>query len=184
MEDGRLTDGKGKTVDFRNTIIIATSNIGAKKILDHLSQKNDKNKDGKLIKFQEESKKKQTWQELQKELLEEMKKVFKPEFLNRVDDIIVFHALDKDQILRIVDLEIKKTSQLLRGQGIEMEITDQAKMKLADLGYDPQFGARPLRRVVQKEIENRLADKMLSGEFKSGDKIIVDIQKDSFTFST
>jgi ATP-dependent Clp protease ATP-binding subunit ClpC len=184
LEDGRLTDGKGRTVDFRNTIIIATSNVGADKILDYIKKSKGVKNDGKLIKFESKKKSNDSWEELQKELMEEMKKVFRPEFLNRVDDIIVFHALNEEQILQIVELELAKTSQLLKGQGIKMEITDNAKKKLAKLGYDPQFGARPLKRVIQKEIENKLADKMLSGEYKSGDKVKVDVKKDEFMFRT
>ncbi|MBU0976235.1 MAG: ATP-dependent Clp protease ATP-binding subunit [Patescibacteria group bacterium] len=183
LEDGRLTDGKGRTVDFKNTIIIATSNVGADMILEHLGGTKDTD-DGKMIKFQDKKgeKKTKSWDELKEELMKELKKVFRPEFINRVDDIIVFHALDKDQILQIVDLEIAKTSQLLKGQGISLEVTPKAKLKLGEMGYDPQFGARPLRRVIQKEVENPLADKMLSSEFKSGDAVKVKLAKGMFVF--
>jgi ATP-dependent Clp protease ATP-binding subunit ClpC len=184
LEDGRLTDGKGRTVDFKNTIIIATSNIGADKILEYLKETGNKKDDSKLIKFKEDSKSEKRWEDLQSELMEDLKKTFRPEFINRVDDIIVFHALDEKQILQIVELEIKKTSQLLKGQGIKLEVSEKAKKKLAELGYDPQFGARPLRRVIQKEIENKLADKMLTGEFETGDKVKVDYTKNNFTFAT
>lgn len=182
LEDGRLTDGKGKTVDFKNTIIIATSNVGADMILKHLNQGSKSKKNKGLIKFKEDLIKGKSWKDLQKELMEELKKTFRPEFLNRVDDIIVFHALTKKQILQIVELELAKTAQLLKGQGISLKVSEKAKKKLADLGYDPQFGARSLRRVIQKEIETKLADKMLSGEFKSGDKVRVDIEKSNFIF--
>lgn len=183
FEDGRLTDGKGRTVDFKNTIIIATSNIGADMILEHIGKRAKTKKDGEIIKFKDQASKKiKSWEDLKKDLMEELKKVFRPEFLNRVDEIIVFHALNEEQILQIVNLEIAKTAQLLKGQGIKLEITQKAKKKLADLGYDPQFGARPLRRVIQREIESKLADKLLSGEFKSGDKVKVDMAKQEFTF--
>ncbi len=182
LEDGRLTDGKGKTIDFKNTIIIATSNIGADMILEHLNKQKSGKKES-VIKFKEENKKSKSWNDLKKSLKDKLKKTFKPEFLNRVDDIIVFHALTKKQILRIVELELSKTSQLLKGQGLNLKITQKAREKLADLGYDPQFGARPIKRIVQKEIENKLADKMLSGEFECGDNVKVDVNKNSFVFS-
>jgi len=182
LEDGRLTDGKGRTVDFKNTIIISTSNIGADKILDYLKNKGSQKKEGNLIKFKKDTITEKSWEELKKELMDELKKTFKPEFLNRLDDIIIFHALDENQIMQIVELEIAKTFQLLKGQGINMDISEKAKNRLGDLGYDPQFGARPLRRVIQKEIENKLADKILSGEFKKGDKVNVDYKKDNFVF--
>ncbi|MBN2015636.1 AAA family ATPase [Candidatus Dojkabacteria bacterium] len=182
LEDGRLTDGKGRTVDFKNTIIIATSNVGADMILDHLGKTKGGSKKESIIKFEKENKKGKSWEEIKKDLMDELKKIFRPEFLNRVDDIIVFHALTEKQILQIVELEIEKTAQLLKGQGVALEVSDSAKKKLADFGYDPQFGARPLRRVIQKEIENKLADKMLAGEFKSGDKVKVDLEKEQFTF--
>ncbi|MDD3647408.1 MAG: AAA family ATPase [Candidatus Dojkabacteria bacterium] len=183
LEDGRLTDGKGRTVDFKNTIIIATSNVGADMILDHLGGSNMKD-DGKMIKFKDtkDEKKQKSWDELKEDLLNELKKVFRPEFINRVDDIIIFHALDQAQILQIVELEIAKTSQLLKGQGISLEVTPKARIKLGELGYDPQFGARPLRRIIQKEIENPLADKMLTGEFRTGDTVKVKLVKGVFAF--
>jgi ATP-dependent Clp protease ATP-binding subunit ClpA len=181
IEDGRLTDGKGKTVDFRNTIIIATSNVGSNKILSFLKNGDDKNNKN-LIKFTKEGKTTKSWKELQKELLDDLKNVFRPEFLNRIDDIIVFHALTKAHLLQIVDLELAKTAKLLKGQGIKLLITKRARTTLADIGYDPQFGARPLRRVIQKKIENPLADKMLSGELKRGDTIVVEILKKEFIF--
>lgn len=182
LEDGRLTDGKGRTVDFKNTIIIATSNIGADMILEHLKDEGKKIKEG-VIKFKKDTKLKKTWEELKKDLMEELKRVFRPEFINRVDDIIVFHALDEKQLLSIVNLEIAKSAQLLRGQGIELEVSDNAKKKLAELGYDPQFGARPLKRVIQREIETKLADKILAGEFKAKDMVKVDLRKEEFVFS-
>jgi len=187
LEDGRLTDGKGRTVDFKNTIIIATSNIGADKIISFLSnhKEYDKEKDS-VIKFKKKNTKgeKKSWDEIKKELMEEMKRVFRPEFLNRIDEIIVFHALDEKQLLSIVDLELAKCSQLLKGQDLKLEVSDSAKRKLADLGYDPQFGARPLRRVIQKEIENKLADKILSGELKPKDLVKVGLKDGDFTFSS
>lgn len=183
LEDGRLTDGKGRTVDFRNTIIIATSNIGADMILDHLKGTGQKKKKEGVIKFKEQPKDKKSWNELKGDLMEELKKVFRPEFINRVDEIIIFHALDEKQLQAIVELELAKSAQLLKGQGIALEVTESAKKKLAELGYDPQFGARPLKRVIQREIETKLADKILTGEFKTGDKVRVDLKKDEFAFS-
>ncbi len=180
LEDGRLTDGKGRTVDFKNTIIIATSNIGADMILQHLKNtpKNDK-----IIKFTKDSKSDKTWEDLKEDLMNEIKKVFKPEFINRIDEIIVFHALDQKQLLQIVELELEKTAKLLRGQGINIEVSNKAKTKLSSLGYDPQFGARPLRRVIQNKVENILADKLLEGKIKKNDTVYVDFKNNKFVFN-
>ena len=181
LEDGRLTDGKGRTVDFKNTIIISTSNVGADMILKHIESKKDDK--GKIIKFKGNDNKIEGWDKLKDKLMDNLKKVFKPEFLNRLDEIIVFHALTKKHILQIVDLELEKTKKLLKGQGIELEVSKGAKKRLTDLGYDPQFGARPLRRTIQKQIENKLADNMLEGEFEAGDKIKIKLKDNEFEFS-
>jgi ATP-dependent Clp protease ATP-binding subunit ClpC len=182
LEDGRLTDGKGRTIDFKNTIIIATSNVGASMILDYIGTSKKASRKEGIIKFKEEHTTK-TWEDVKKDLMSELKKVFRPEFLNRVDETIVFHALTEEQLLEIIDLELAKTTQLLKGQGISMKVTESAQKKLAELGYDPQFGARPLRRVIQREIENKLADEILSGKFKTKDTIKIDFTHDSFVFS-
>ncbi|MFC1618132.1 AAA family ATPase [Patescibacteria group bacterium] len=176
LDDGRLTDSKGRTVDFKNTIIIATSNIGSEKIQDAAESQ---------IGFEgnKKSGKKLGRDELKKELLDELKKTFKPEFINRVDEVIIFEALSEPQIKKIVDLLVEDVQRLLRGQGISLEVSAKAKTKIATEGYDPMFGARPLKRLIQKKIENPLSVKLLSGDYKNGDNIKVDVKKDEFVFS-
>ena len=115
---------------------------------------------------------------MHKKLTDALKKVFRPEFLNRVDSTVVFHALSKDQITQIVDLEIEKVSDRLKEHEIQLETTEPARLKLADLGYDPEMGARPLRRVIQNIIEDQLSDALLAGTFNAGDSIVVDLEDD------
>jgi len=174
LDDGRLTDAKGRTVDFKNTVIIATSNIGSQKIQEatdgHIGFENGAGRH-KLSK-----------KELREELMDELKKTFRPEFINRVDEIIIFEALDKKEIKQIVDLLVAEVCRLLRAQDISLELTEKAKTKVADEGYDPMFGARPLKRLIQKEIENPLSLMILEGKFKGGDNVKVDVKKDEFTF--
>ncbi|OQX51328.1 hypothetical protein B5M47_01165 [candidate division CPR3 bacterium 4484_211] len=158
LEDGRLTDGKGRTVDFRNTIIIMTSNLGSKLIQDaHLS--------------------KIAAEELETKMEELLKAKFRPEFLNRIDEFVIFKSLTKDQILKIVDLLLEDTKKRLAEQGISLEVSKEAKEFLSEVGFDPQFGARPLRRAIQRELENQLSDKIIAGEFREGDKIKVKLDK-------
>lgn len=155
LEDGRLTDAKGRTVDFKNTVLIATSNIGAHLIQGATGKEN-----------------------LRKKLMEELKHTFRPEFVNRLDEIIIFNALDKKQVEQIVDILLKETSGLLESQGIMLSVTPKAKAKLAHDGFDPQFGARPLRREIQHQIENPLSNALLKREFKAGDVVQVDVKND------
>ncbi|MBU0708646.1 AAA family ATPase, partial [Patescibacteria group bacterium] len=165
LEDGRLTDGKGRTVNFRNTIIIMTSNLG-----------------GNLI--QNAQQKKISKDELKDKLEALLKMEFKPEFLNRIDEFVIFHHLDKNQILEIVGLLLEETKSLCLAQGLELKISKKAKEKLAGLGFDPQFGARPLRRVIQRKIENPLSENIISNKYKEGDIVTVNIGKDEeFVFS-
>ncbi len=163
LEDGRLTDGKGKIVNFKNTIIIGTSNLGAEII-------------------QKSIKEKEKFSELKKKIDELLKTYFRPEFLNRIDEIIIFESLDKKQVIQIAELLLEKTKRLLVSQKIGLDLTSKAKEKLADLGFDPTQGARPLRRVIQKEIENKISSLILEGKFVPGDKIKVDFKKDRFVF--
>jgi ATP-dependent Clp protease ATP-binding subunit ClpB len=153
LDDGRLTDGHGRTVDFKNTVIIMTSNIGSQWIIE-LGEKDE--------------------QEMRTRINEALKASFKPEFLNRVDDIIIFHRLGIKEIKQIVDIQIEKLKIILEGKKLKLEITDAAKELLADEGFDPAFGARPLKRVIQNEIQNELAMKLLSGEIKEGNSVIID----------
>ena len=154
MDDGRLTDGHGRTVDFKNTLIVMTSNIGSQWIVE-LGQKDEK--------------------EMEKRINEAMRSNFKPEFLNRVDDIIIFHRLGIDEIKKIVDIQILKLKEMLRGKKLELEITDPAKELLAKEGFDPVYGARPLKRVIQNDVQNILAMKILNGEIKEGSRIKIDV---------
>jgi ATP-dependent Clp protease ATP-binding subunit ClpC len=162
LDDGRLTDAKGRTVDFTNTVIIATSNIGAEIIRDNL-RLGPEGLD---------------YQALKARLLEELSRYFRPEFINRIDEIIVFQALTRDQIRDIVRLQLEKVERRLRGQGVEPSWTESLIEYLADRGYSPQFGARELRRIIQQEVEGLLARKLLSGEIKEGSAIEVDYDRE------
>jgi ATP-dependent Clp protease ATP-binding subunit ClpC len=169
FDDGHLTDAKGRRVDFRNSIIIMTSNIGAELI-----------KKGTAIGFasrnDETKSKQQSYERMKENLLSELKKSFKPEFLNRIDGTIVFHPLSKEQIRKIVDLMLVSVTNQLAEKEIKMEVTEKAKDLLGTKGYDEVFGARPLRRVIQNMVEDKLSEDLLRGKFQSGDKIIVDLE--------
>lgn len=193
LEDGRLTDAKGRTVDFKNTIIIATSNLGSQIILETLAEAksptnrktNQEQSDWITMKspiYSTEKSKQTAWQKLDTKLMELLKKTFRPEFLNRLDEIITFKPLVKDDLLAIVKLMLNTTKQLLATQKMQLEISDKAYFELANRGFDPQFGARPLRRVLQREIDNPLSVGILEGRFKAGDTIKIDFNKE-FIFS-
>jgi len=171
MEEGQLSDARGRKVDFRNAIIVMTSNVGADLIKRQAQLGFDLPQD-------EDAEERLAYDEMHKKLTEAMKKVFRPEFLNRVDSIMVFHALSKEQISQIVDLELAKVSKRLDEHEIKLHITDGARAKLAELGYDPEMGARPLRRVIQNKVEDQLSDELLSGQFAAGDEIVVDVEED------
>ena len=171
MEEGQLSDARGRKVDFRNAIIVMTSNVGADLIQRQSQLGFDLPKD-------EDAEERLAYDEMHKKLTEAMKKVFRPEFLNRVDTIVVFHALNKEHISQIVELELAKLSKRLEEHEIKILVTDEAKAKLADLGYDPEMGARPLRRVIQNKVEDQLSDELLKGRFSVGDEIIVDFEED------
>jgi ATP-dependent Clp protease ATP-binding subunit ClpC len=159
LEEGRLTDSFGRKVDFKNTIIIMTSNIGAEML----------KKQGSIgFKSQEEE---ATYQSMKDRLLDEIKKVFKPEFLNRVDDIIVFRSLTKEDLEHIIELEIKGVEQRLKEQKITIELTKEAKDFLIGRGFDKTFGARPLKRTIQRFLEDPLAEEIIKGTFKNGGKV-------------
>ncbi len=171
MEEGQLSDARGRKVDFRNAIIVMTSNVGADLIKRQTQLGFDLPQD-------EEAEERLAYDEMHKKLTEAMKKVFRPEFLNRVDSIIVFHALNKEQISQIVDLELAKVSKRLDEHEIKLLVSDEARAKIAELGYDPEMGARPLRRVIQNKVEDQLSDELLLGQFAAGDEIIVDVEED------
>lgn len=163
LDDGRLTDSQGRTVDFRNTVVIMTSNVGSQLI---------------LARGQSDS---GVWQRVEEEVLAALREVFKPEFLNRVDDIIVFHPLGRKELDHIVDLQLGHLRTLLAERKLSLKLTDSARQYLADAGYDPVFGARPLKRAVQRLLQNPLALAVLEGKFKEGDTIVADVADNSDT---
>ncbi|UCE97446.1 MAG: ATP-dependent Clp protease ATP-binding subunit [Dehalococcoidia bacterium] len=169
FDDGHLTDAKGRRVDFRNSIIIMTSNIGAELI-----------KKGAAIGFasrnDEAKTKQQSYESMKDKLLGELKRSFKPEFLNRIDGTVVFHSLTKEQIRQIVDLMLVSVTKQLEEKGIKLEVTGKAKDMLGTKGYDEVFGARPLRRVIQDLVEDKLSEDLLRGKFQSGDTVVVDLE--------
>jgi len=171
LEDGRLTDGHGRQVDFRNTVIIMTSNIGTRYI----------HKGGPLG-FRTLPDETGEERKLREEIEEGLKRTFRPEFLNRVDEVIIFHTLSKADVVRIVDLQIKEVEERLGELGLSISLTDAAREWLADRGYDPSFGARPLRRVIQREVENPLSRRLLAGEFAPGDQVTVDVADGKLVF--
>lgn len=168
FDDGRLTDSKGRTVDFKNTIIILTSNIGSDIILDRAVKG--------LLSADEKEKTKE-------EVKERLKEHFRPEFLNRIDETVYFEALTLDDLNKIVDIQVNYLKDLLKERKIDFEITPDAKDKLALEGYNPIYGARPLKRVIRQKIENPLSKAILKGEFTDGDKIIIDVKDDEITFN-
>lgn len=165
LEDGRLTDSQGRIVDFKNTVIIMTTNLGTRDIAK-----------GLLTGFQAQGELSNSYDRMKTKVNEELKQHFRPEFLNRVDDVIVFPQLTQNEIIRIVDLEIAKLDRRLRDQDMLIELTSAAKELLAERGYDPVLGARPLKRAIQREIEDVLSEKILFGELKAGQKIVVDAE--------
>ncbi|AEX85401.1 ATPase with chaperone activity, ATP-binding subunit [Marinitoga piezophila KA3] len=177
LDDGRLTDGKGNTVDFRNTIIIMTSNIGSEGILKTLEHKGH-------LGFVSEEEKASTEEELEKLIKEELKKFFRPEFLNRLDEIVVFKPLTIEEVKEIVGILLKRTEERLKEKDIELMITEDAKEYIAKKGYDRIFGARPLRRVIEREIEMELANKIIAGEIPPKSKVIIDLKDDKLLIRT
>jgi len=169
FDDGHLTDARGRRVDFRNSIIVMTSNIGADFI-----------RKGTTIGFasrSDESKVQQMdYENMKEKLLGELKKTFRPEFLNRIDNVVVFHSLNKEDIRQIVDLMLATVNKQLTEKGIKLEVTDATKDFLGEKGYDEVYGARPLRRVIQDLVEDKLSDSLLRGQFSSGDTIVVDLE--------
>ena len=167
LEDGRLTDSKGKVVDFKNTIIIMTSNAGARAI-----------KSNRKVGF-EIKEEKEAYQDMKDSIMNELKDTFRPEFLNRLDEIIVFHSLKEEHLKEIVELMLEDLSKRMETFNISFEATEDAKQLLAREGYNPDYGARPLRRVIQKKIENELSEKILREDFESGDKLVIDVNEEN-----
>jgi len=162
LEDGRMTDGQGRTVDFKNTVIIMTSNLGSQ-FIQELGAKDRK--------------------EMEQRVTAALREAFKPEFLNRVDETIIFSNLGRDEIKSIVEIQLKRLRRNLANRKLLLEITEQAKALLADKGYDPAYGARPLKRTIQRLIQDPLAVKILAGEFKEGDRVKIDVDNDELNFS-
>jgi ATP-dependent Clp protease ATP-binding subunit ClpC len=167
LEDGRLTDGQGRIVDFKNTVIILTTNLGTRDLAKAVS-----------IGFQASNDVDSNYDRMKRRVDDELKSHFRPEFLNRIDDTIVFHRLGEAQILRIVDLMIARVAIQLRNKDMALELTDNAKLFLARKGSDPVMGARPLRRTIQREIEDSLSERVLFNELRPGQVVVVDCQGD------
>jgi ATP-dependent Clp protease ATP-binding subunit ClpC len=171
FDDGHLTDAKGRRVDFRNCIIIMTSNIGAELIRKGSAM-------GFALQSDETKNQEQSYQAMKDKLLNELKRNFRPEFLNRIDGTLVFHPLNKEHIRNIVDLMLGMVSKELVEKSIKLEVTDAAKDFLGKKGYDEVFGARPLRRVIQDMVEDKLSEDLLKGKFQAGDTAVVDLEGD------
>ncbi|GGE21199.1 negative regulator of genetic competence ClpC/MecB [Marinithermofilum abyssi] len=170
LEDGRLTDGKGRTVDFRNTVLIMTSNVGA-----DLIRKNTK------LGFAVGDQDKDQYENMKENVMQELKRSFRPEFLNRIDDVIVFHSLKEEHLKEIVSLMAEQLRKRLKEQDIDFILTEAAKKKLAKEGFDLAYGARPLRRAIQKHIEDRLSEELLKGNIKHGDTLTIDVKDGELT---
>jgi ATP-dependent Clp protease ATP-binding subunit ClpB len=168
LDDGRLTDGQGRTIDFKNTILIMTSNIGSHRILDY---RGDSHADFAVMRAT---------------VLDELRQAFRPEFLNRIDEIVVFHALSETELKQIVEIQLDRVRARLADRRITLEISDEAKTHLVRAGYDPAYGARPLKRAIQREVETPLGRKILAGDVRDGDHVRVDVDRDrgELTFST
>ena len=175
MEDGQLSDAKGRKVDFRNTIILMTSNVGAD-VIGRTTSLGFTTRRGADDSDQED------YDEMKDKVLGELKRIFRPEFLNRIDGVTVFHALSRDQIKAIVDLEIAKVCERLSDHELSLQLTDEAQEYLAEKGYDPNLGARPLRRVIQSEVEDTLSEGVLEGRFSEGDTVIAYMQDGQIAF--
>jgi len=169
LDDGRLTDGQGRTVDFRNALVIMTSNIGSPLIQEF---------------FESGPGGAEEQRNLEIRVKEELKRHFRPEFLNRVDDVIIFHSLSRDDLARIVEIQLGQLQERLGSQHIALEVREAARALLAAEGYDPQFGARPLKRTLQDKLLNPLSLRLLDGQIKPGDRVTVDASKGELEFAT
>ena len=173
LEDGRLTDSQGRTVDFKNTVIIMTSNVGARIITDHQNSS---------LGFSSEKEKENSFEEIKTKVVDELKSMFRPEFLNRVDDIIVFNKLNQKDIEQIAGKMLDTLKKRLHGLGVDITFTDTAVKEIAKEGYDPDYGARPLRRAITTKIEDALSEQMLEGKVSKDNKITCDFKDNAFTF--
>ena len=166
LDDGRLTDGKGRTVDFKNTVVIMTSNIGSHFIADTVI-KGEPLTEG-----------------VKREVMDALRAHFRPEFINRVDDIIIFHALTREQMRVIIDIQLRGLVKRLEDRKIHVELTDKAKDLLIEEGYDPTYGARPLKRTIQRRVLDPLAMRVLQGDFREGDRVRIDASGGELSFRT
>lgn len=166
LDDGRLTDNQGRTVDFKNTIVIMTSNIGSNYLIDGIRQ------DGTID------------ADVKQKVQDETKKYFRPEFLNRIDEIVVFSPLTEDQIVKIIDLGMKDIEHRLEERNIKLSLTEAAKKFIADESYDPAYGARPVKRFLQRSVETELAGEIIRGTVKDGDSVIIDSDGSKLSFQT
>ena len=169
LDDGRLTDGQGRTVSFANTVILMTSNVGSAEILSYRDSG-------------DESDDKSVYEGMKSAALEILRGEFRPEFLNRLDEIVVFHGLSREQLRRIVDLQLTRLRDRLAERQITVELADAARDHLAEVGYDPAYGARPLKRAIQREIENEMAKRLLTGDIVDGSNVTIDYQDGGLTF--
>ncbi len=164
LDDGRLTDGQGRTVDFKNTVIVMTSNLGSQRIQELAGEEN--------------------YDAMKSAVMEVVSDHFRPEFINRVDDVVVFHPLGKEEIRKIVDIQVEGLRRRLAERDMDIELSDAARDRLGDAGFDPVYGARPLKRAIQQQLENPLAERILSGDFGPGDTIRVDADGDGLSFTS
>jgi ATP-dependent Clp protease ATP-binding subunit ClpB len=163
LDDGRLTDGQGRTVDFRNTVIIMTSNLGSQVIQEYAGEKN--------------------YTRMKSAVMEIVQQSFRPEFINRIDDIVVFHPLGSEQIRSIVDIQLLYLRKRLQERNMDLALDDAARDLLGESGFDPVYGARPLKRAIQQQIENPLAQRILKGQFVPGDRVKVGVSGGELTFA-
>jgi ATP-dependent Clp protease ATP-binding subunit ClpC len=171
LDDGRMTDGQGNIVDFRNTVLIMTSNLGTEYV-----------RKGGTLGFQQKAIADDSEREDHEKIERALKGAFRPEFLNRIDEIIMFSPLSVDEMVLIVDLQMKEVQERLKEHGVTVELTEKGRTWLAKQGYDPTFGARPLRRAIQKFVESPLSVELLSGKFAKGGKVTVDVHADKVVF--
>jgi ATP-dependent Clp protease ATP-binding subunit ClpB len=162
LDDGRLTDGQGRTVDFRNTVIIMTSNLGSQAIQELAGEEN--------------------YQRMKDAVMQIVGQHFRPEFVNRIDDIVVFHPLGREQLHRITEIQVRYLRDRLAARDLGLVLTPAALDKLAEAGFDPVYGARPLKRAIQNQVENALAQEILAGKFEAGDIILVDVKDGAIVF--
>jgi ATP-dependent Clp protease ATP-binding subunit ClpC len=174
LEDGRLTDGKGRTVDFKNTVLIMTSNVGSHTI-----------KKQKVLGFTASTGEKESvYEKMKDNVMEELRSSFRPEFLNRIDDIIVFHQLEEAHLKEIVEIMLKSLVKRIKEMNIEIQVSDEAKNLLMKKGFDPQYGARPLRRAITKMVEDQLSEEILKGNVKAGSKVQINVEEEKLVFKS